>query len=247
MSAGLRLFARYAFAPNRLGYCGPSDHAALAGYLSEERDDGGLRELATRFEGAYPYLQLIARANGIPDPFDPRVVEAYWVGNALLARVGAATLFESLGARFRPRMSGPAFASLVSHLGDGIPPHHNFHVLEIYRRAGLLRDERATIALDRMDQCRISWGRVQAVTGAELVVERAPLALSAGKLTLGTPVAIRVQRRLDGTEGDHRGETVPGDWISIHWSWMCDRLGPRSLHALQAATRRALAHTNLTM
>jgi hypothetical protein len=258
--SGLQLFARYAFAPNRLGYCGPSDHAALAGYLAEGTDDGGLLGLATRFEGAYPYLQLIARTNAIADPFDRRVVEAYWVGNTLLARVGASSLYESLKDRFRSRMSGPSFTSLVSHLGDGMPPHHNFHVFEIYRRAGLLRDERASIALDRMDQCRISWGRVRAAESAELVVERAPLALAAGKITLGRPAVVRIRRRLgaaegagvtDGTDAADGPQTTraprAGDWVSIHWGWACDLLAAPSLRALQAVTRRAVAHANLTI
>ena len=43
--------------------------------------DRGLRDLAAGFEGAYPYLELIAAANGIEDPLDTRVVDAYWIGN----------------------------------------------------------------------------------------------------------------------------------------------------------------------
>jgi hypothetical protein len=109
MIAGLLLFGRYAYAPNRLGYCGPADHQSLFGYLTEGRVDTGLAQLARRFDGAYPYLLLIARANRLDDPFDPRVVEAYWIGNALLERVGAAPFFESLKARFLPRMKARDF------------------------------------------------------------------------------------------------------------------------------------------
>ncbi len=78
------LFGRYAFPPNQLGYCGAPDYLALFEYVAQHRADKGLIELERRFEGAYPYLQLIAQANGIPDPFDRRVVEAYWIGNACL-------------------------------------------------------------------------------------------------------------------------------------------------------------------
>ena len=156
MIAGLLLFARYAFPPNRLGYCGSPDHEGLFGYLTEERADPGLRELAQKFEGAYPYLRLIAEANGQSDPFDPRVVEAYWIGNAFLARVGVSQLYESLRRRFQPRMEPRAFSWMTSALADGTRPHHNFHVFEVYRRAGLLRDERAVVALERMDQCRVA-------------------------------------------------------------------------------------------
>src|SRR4051794_6295545 len=73
---GPLLFAKYAYPPNSLGYCGPRDSASLLGYGSERVVDDGLRQLARGFEAAYPYLELIARASGIADPFDRRVVEA---------------------------------------------------------------------------------------------------------------------------------------------------------------------------
>jgi hypothetical protein len=45
--------------------------------LIEDRADEGLRQLVLKFDGALPYLRLIAHANGVSDPFDRRVVEAY--------------------------------------------------------------------------------------------------------------------------------------------------------------------------
>jgi hypothetical protein len=105
------LFARYAFGPNRLGLCGPEDWrsllelgvagAAEAGSRAMEIDRG-LRDLAARFEGAYPYLQLIAAAHGIADPMDRRVVDAYWIGNQLSDRVDPGLLRRSMSDRFRP-------------------------------------------------------------------------------------------------------------------------------------------------
>jgi hypothetical protein len=242
---GLLLFARYAYAPNRLGYCGPADHEALFGYLAENRVDEGLTRLSEQFAGAYPYLRLIAEANGIGDPFDRGVVEAYWVGNRMLERVGAASLFSSLRERFRPRMDARAFSWLTGSLGDGTRPHHNFHVFDVYRRAGLLRDSRAKVAVERMDACRVSWGRVVAADGAEVVVQRAPLVLSGGKLALDAPVPVRVLRRADGR--GYLDEFRPGEAVSIHWNWVCDRLDPHALRELVRVTRRAIAHANLTM
>ncbi|HEY9594937.1 MAG TPA: DUF6390 family protein [Spirochaetia bacterium] len=245
MSDGLLLFARYAYPPNRLGYCGPSDSAGLLGYLGEGAADQGLRELGQRFEGAYPYLLLIARANGIADPFDRRVVEAYWIGNALLERVRPEGFLENLRERFRPRMDGREFEWMTSVLPLGARPHHNFHVFDVYRRAGLMRDERAIIALDRMDQCRISWGRVVTADGPELVVARSPLVLRGGALALDAPVPARVTRHL--TAAGAFDDARPGDYVSIHWGWACQRLDRRALAALVRATSRALAHTNTTL
>jgi hypothetical protein len=93
---GALLFGHYAFPPNRLGYCGPDDHQALFQYVVERRTDSGLLELERRFEGAFPYPHLIALANKIADPFDRRVVEAYWLGNRYLESVDAASLYTSL-------------------------------------------------------------------------------------------------------------------------------------------------------
>ena len=30
----------------------------------------------------------------------------------------------------------------------------------------------------------------------------------------------------------------PGDWVSLHWDWICDRLTQRQLRALRAFTLR---------
>jgi hypothetical protein len=67
-AAGALLFGRYAFPPNRLGYCGPDDQSAPLEYVAGGRPDRGLVELERRFEGAYPYLAPIALANRIPRP-----------------------------------------------------------------------------------------------------------------------------------------------------------------------------------
>ncbi|HEX8994432.1 MAG TPA: DUF6390 family protein [Ktedonobacterales bacterium] len=243
--SGALLFGRYAFPPNQLGYCGPEDHAALFQYVSSGASDSGLLELERRFEGAYPYLRLIALANNIPDPFDKRVVEAYWIGNDYLERVSASPFYTSLDERFRNRMGKSDFTWLTSKLEQNARPHHNFHVFEVYLRTGLMNDNRATIALERMDSCRISWGRVARVDGAELVVERPALELREGKLALGEPTEKRVTRQIDGRGFTDRAR--PGDYVSVHWSWACDTLDDTSLRRLMANTRRYLALANQTI
>ncbi|MDE3078336.1 MAG: hypothetical protein KGJ86_23170, partial [Chloroflexota bacterium] len=196
--AGALLFGRYAFPPNELGYCGPDDNQALLEYVAAGKASRGLLELERKFEGAYPYLCLIAQANGIRDPFDQRVVEAYWIGNDLLEKVEAAPFHQSLRERFADRMKASEFRWISRKLEMNARPHHNFHVFDIYVRAGLMRDERADIALETMDACRVSWGRVLAVEGAEIVIERRQLALACGKLTLTEPRPLRVSRQRNG-------------------------------------------------
>jgi hypothetical protein len=219
MTAGPVLFARYALAPNRLGYCGPSDSAAL---LTNSAGDGEavavLRELARQFEGAWPYLELIARVTGIRDPLDARVVEAYWVGNPLLEDVG--TPFKAGGR-----------------------PHHSYQVFSVYPWAGLLADERSTgQALHVLDQCRIRWGRVIADTGDAVVVESRPLTWDGRVLALGAPREETVIRSADGI--DLLGRLHPGDWVSLHWQWICDRLDLPRLTSLRDYSAYHLTITN---
>ena len=244
-AAGALRFGRYAFPPNQLGYCGPEDHAALLEYVARGQPGRGLVELERRFEGAYPYLGLIAVANRIPDPFDERVVDAYWIGNSLLGRVGALAFYESLRSRFRSRMDGRSFDWLVGKLGFGAMPHHNFHVFDVYMRAGLMNDPAAPILLKTMDACRVSWGEVVTVEGDHLLIRRPPLVLAGGRLGLGEPRPERVTRQVDGM--GFVGDARPGDLVSVHWSWACEVLAPEALARLRTATHRCLALANLTV
>lgn len=242
---GALLFGQYAFPPNRLGYCGPDDHPALFQYVTQGTSDEGLLALERRFDGAFPYLRLIAQANDIADPFDRRVVEAYWIGNEYLERVSASPFYESLSERFRSRMDSRSFIWLASKLDQSARPHHNFHVFEVYVRAGLVRDARATIGIERMDSCRISWGRVAEVDGAELVVERPALVLAEGKLALTEPRPVRVTRQIAGL--GFADEAQVGDYVSMHWHWVCDVLDASSLRRLVRNTERYLGLANQTL
>jgi hypothetical protein len=244
-ASGAILFGRYAFAPNRLGYCGPDDNQALLEYVASRSADAGLLELERRFEGAYPYLRLIAEATNIADPFDDQVVEAYWIGNSYLEQVGAASFYDSLTSRFRSRMDSGAFTWLTGKLVKGARPHHNFHVLDVYMRAGLMQDNRAQIAVDTMDACRISWGRVVAAEGSELVVERPRLVLVEGKLALTHPEVVRVTRQIEGL--GFADDARPGSYVSIHWHWTCEELSPAKRQRLIAATRQYIQLANQTL
>src|SRR5690606_16524020 len=88
-ASGPLRFARLAYPPNALGYCGPDDAAALLDHADAGLAGADLAGLARQFAGAWPYLQLIAASAGRPDPLDADVVEAYWLGNDLLRGVDA--------------------------------------------------------------------------------------------------------------------------------------------------------------
>lgn len=237
------LFARYAYPPNLLGLCGPGDAAALLeGSLANEEPQ--LRELARGFEGAYPYLRLIAAANDIADPLDPRVVEAYWIGNELTERVPVRALHADVTARFRPRMTNGDWGWLEASLAAGSIPNHAFHVLAIFPRAGMLRSGRGAPIVETMDRCRIRWGRVMDVTGSRLIVAARHLEIVDGRLALGSEVVETVSTWRDAS--GPIGAIPVGASVSLHWDWVCDVLDDRRLRALRRWTAGAIGIANET-
>ena len=237
---GTLLFIRYAFMPNRLRYCGGDDNTTLFQHAVAGETDGGVPPLLRKFTGAYPYLALIARANGIADPFDRRVVEAYWIGNALLERVEVRQLYDSLRARYGKQLNGRTLDLVIGKAPAGARPHHSFHVFDVHSRAGELEH-----SLDTMDNCRISWGRVTAIDGPVFVVDRQPLLLEAGKLALGAAQPARITRQVDDRGFADRARV--GDWLSIHWGWACDVLDEVQVRALERYTRHHLTLANQTI
>ena len=235
------LFARYAYPPNSLGYCGPGDPSSLFGAAVEGTDLVGLGQLAAHFDGAWPYLELLAGCNGIGDPLDRRVVEAYWVGNALLSRVPSAALVHSLDDRFGPR-AGRRLDSLVSAVPAGGIPQHNFHVFAVYPWLGLLRAGMEGPPMEVLDRCRIRWGLIEALTGDMVTVTSRALGFDGSRLVLGPLRVEQARRSRDGM--GFVGDLQPGDTVSLHWDWVCDRLSPTALAWLQHCTKRNLDAVN---
>ncbi len=239
------LFARYAYGPNRLGLCGPDDADGLFGEGTAGGDQRRLRQLAQGFEGAYAYLELIARANGIADPLDARVVDAYWLGSRLLDAVRPDDFGESLRVRFRPRLRETTWRWLASSVPAGAVPVHAFHVLDVFPKVGLLRGGQADAVIETMDSCRVRWGRVEGRVGDQLIVNAVPLQLLDGRLRLGPPRVERVTAWRD--EHSFIGTAAPGDVVSIHWNWACDVLDRASLARLVSRTSRQIAVANQTL
>lgn len=76
------------------------------------------RQNLKRFKTAYAYYKLIARCNKIKDPFDERVIRAYWTGNKLLEKVPVSEFRKLIKQRFK----------LNKKISDNALPHHNTHV-----------------------------------------------------------------------------------------------------------------------
>jgi hypothetical protein len=241
MTAGPLLFARYAYPPNALGLCGADETRTLLEYGAAGASDGGLVELARTFEGAWPYLRLIADANRIADPLDPRVVEAYWVGNELLDRVTRAALARHVEERFRGRI-GRSWRAVVDAVAAGAVPHHAFHVLAVYPWLGLLRTGVVEEPLRVLESCRITPALVTGVDGDRVHALARPLVWTGRALELGAWTAREGRWRTDGLA--LAGTPRAGEWVSLHWDVACDRLTPRAAAVLDRSNRRALAAVN---
>ncbi|GAC1300417.1 MAG: DUF6390 family protein [Ktedonobacteraceae bacterium] len=236
---GPQLFARYAFMPNRLTYCGGDDNRALFDYCLAGVTDNGLRGLLRKFTGAMPYLKLIAECNSILDPFDRSVVEAYWLGNDLLQGVEARMLYDSLRDRFGRQMRARDLELVLGKAPAGAHPHHSFHVLEVCPRNGWPQ------ALSFMDNCRISWGKVVSLDGNVLTVNVMPLVIVGHRLVLGSPEHHTVNWEYDGSGFVSTART--DDWVSLHWGWACQVLSPRQVANLERWTRYHLDIVNATL
>jgi uncharacterized protein DUF6390 len=237
--AGALLAARFSFMPNRLGYCGPEENRAMLDYLAEGDSDRGLEQILARFAGAFPSYSFIAAANGIPDPFDRRVIEAYWIGNEWLAHVELADLYRHLEERFSRRLPTKLLRPLLGQVPGGARPHHNFHVFSMPVRTG---HQEIPHSLETMDECRVSWGRVVADHGDSILVERRPLRFVGEAITLGPPSPRSIFRRFDGMA--LLPDVSPGDVVAIHWGGACHRLTMRQVRYLSHYTRRHLALAN---
>ncbi|MGI8416358.1 MAG: DUF6390 family protein [Nakamurella sp.] len=245
-AAGEAMFARYAYPPNVLGYCGSGDGHELLEFADRHQgpDPSPARPVdigqrARTFDGAWPYLEHLAAVCGADSAMEARVVEAYWVGNELLESGDD----EAFASAVRTAFGGERGTDLEALETSPRPvAHHSFHVFAVYPWVGILRRTGAQQALEVLDRCRIRWGRVDAVDGAEVRLQSRPLTWDGSLIGLGAPRSECARLSVDG-----RSLTTavqPGDWIALHWDWVCDRLTPTQLAALRRFTARQLAITN---
>jgi len=238
LTSGALRFARFAFRPNALGYCGGQAPGELFERVVAGGDDPDLHRLCGEFAGARPYLELLAQAPGARGPLDPDVVEAYWVGGSLLEALDPGLFQTDLARRVRPRAQADDWRWLADKPARGAVPHHAFHVLEIYPRLGLTGDESRDAIVSTMERCLVRPARVTARGGDELLVMARSLVLEDGRLRFGDERPERVQAAIDG-----RGfvdDAKPGDWIAVHWGWACDTLSPARRGALEDANAAAV-------
>lgn len=229
---GVARCSRYSFGPNRLHLCGPDANQEVLDYIKEGYADAGLENILKQFRTLFPYLKEIARENRIPDPFDDRVVEAYWIGNGLLNRIAPHVyhrhLLDVVG--IRKTLSQKQRDVVKEKLSRGAVMHHSFHVLNIWKRDGH--------GIDALDKCCVTWGEVKRVSGPVVTVVRKPIIEVNGMVQFGEQREERIIRLL---EHSSLLDTVrAGDRVSMHWGVLCEIISPKQTAYLETYTNRSI-------
>lgn len=242
LPSGARLFARYAYAPNSLGYCGPADSAALFDLAATGRAHADIAAIAARFTGAWPYLTILAEQADVPEgPLAEQVVRAYWTGGPLLETVRRVVF----GARLLDLIGGQAghyWTHLSADLLPEVTPTHGFHVFGVYPWSRLLAVGPPEEPLRVLDSCRIRWGQVVTADSDRVVILARRLTWDGNQLGLG-----QAEEEVVGlTERDRAfvDAPEPGQWLALHWDRVCDRLAEDQLGWLTRLTEWQLAATN---
>jgi hypothetical protein len=228
---GIRIAALYGFYPHRLGFCGLQEKSAkktLLNYLSGEKiSERKIRKILETFKGTFSYYKLIAKSNGIKDPFDEKVVRAYWLGNQLLERVPVDSLKKMIIKEF----TGPGLLSkeIAKEKANRIPltskAHHSFHVLVIGSVSGRIKFEG-----NLLDICRIGWGKViefgkkKTENVYKVIIEYQPLQERKKRYFLGKPI-----HKIVFWDKKFIPEIKVGDRVATHWNHIVQILSPKDL------------------
>jgi hypothetical protein len=233
---GVQLGARFSIATNRLQYCGPAEAAPLLyqAITSETGHAEAARALAG-FEALMPYLEFIADKTGRP-PFDAEVVEAYWIGNALLdafEREDFLRLLRALTLRGLPRS---AAQRLADHLPSRPLPHHLFHVAFV--GVGMVTGHVPT-TLANMESCRPAWAEVLEAKEGRLRLRGPVLAFQGNELGWGPD-----QERSLPYDPKVLPGIQPGDSVTVHWGWPALKLSSTQRETLEKYSQRSLEQAN---
>ena len=251
---GATLAARYAFMPNKLRYCGGDRNSEIFGYVAHQESDYGLENMLKEFQTMFPYLRLIAESNQIADPFNYKVVEAYWIGNELLENITMNKFYsylvdeQQIKKKFKLNMLEKVFGKIPV----GAKPHHSFHVLNIPKRTGYYPVDHT---IETINECIINIGKVKATNikhetsknkidfSKKILVEYRPIKMENDKIKLGEISEKEVWSELN--KKAFVDDLKEGDYVSLHWGWICDKLNKSQVKNLIKWTNYNLALANL--
>ncbi|MGC9048889.1 MAG: DUF6390 family protein [Patescibacteria group bacterium] len=221
MNSGLKLTALYAYGCRKTRELGIDEK--LKKFVLFKENEKEIESEVKKLEPFF-YYQLIAKANGIDNPFDKQVVKAYWLGNQLLEKVKPEILKELVGK------VDSSYLIRANYLILGGKAHHNFSVLSKVA----IRNEKI---LEIVNTCLISWGEVKKILKDELIISYQPLVLRNKKIIFSE----REERKI----GCSLLKKVSlNDIISIHFNEAREVLKPDDLEQLRKYTQEAIEFFN---
>ena len=230
---GLRCAALYSLTTNRLGYCGPkSAFSVFENFILNGVGAEKVKALLERFEGVYPYLQVIAEKNNL-ESFDEQVVDAYWLGNRLLDSMNAEDIKEIINKLSERGLPKIVADKLIARVPKNSIPHHSFNV--IFVGVGTVTGS-VPANLKNMNSCMVNWGRV-VEAGNQLAVETQELCYDNGYFLKPATKRISFNKAL-------LGSIKQGDFVSFHWDNAVEVLSEEHRKGLERYTQKIISAVN---
>jgi len=204
---GLELASRFALPPNSLGYCGKGTAPEKFKACILNKKCKGVSKELDKFIVLAPYLKTLAKITG-RHRHSQRVVEAYWLGNTELNKVGINDynlLLQNLANQGVP-------AWFIDELNNKAPkkfiPNHLFQILHV----GVGKASGAVpFNLNSINNCMIRWGRVVRISRTKLSVNLNSLVKSGPSYKLKTKTEVFSYRL------DFLPRLKVGAFVAVHW------------------------------
>lgn len=163
----------------------------------------------------FVYYRLIGKMNDINNPFDFKVVKAYWLGNDLLRPIKRED-FENILSNQQVKLLDLINAKL----------HHNFTALWVLKKT-------KKIPIEKIDECIIKPGRVIEVKEESILVETKKLSLKEEKIC---PQDFKQEISSEFLKGC----VSINDWVSIHFGIARQKISQEAAENLYKITEEAI-------
>lgn len=231
-SKALTLASLFSYSPNHKGYCGRDSAVdVFTRCILKGECEKVPRELK-HFIVLCPYLKTIATLTR-SSPFDYKVIEAYWMGNELIADLPLSG-YEILLQEFTKQgVSSWLIESLQKKKPKRFIPNHLFQVLHV----GVGQASGSVpFNIKSVNSCMIRWGKVLMVKADGTVTA------SLKQLTQsGVGYKLKTVKITLSADSSPFFKPKVGDTIAVHWGHIVKRLTREEETNLTYWTGRTLA------
>ncbi|MEM4663120.1 MAG: DUF6390 family protein [Candidatus Diapherotrites archaeon] len=223
---------KYAFVPNKLGYCGKSDFSKLCIDFIKNPKDTSIEQIVSHlksFKAMYNYMSLIAKHNSL-DVFSPEVIEAYWLGNSLLENVPASAVKELIKKGFT-EIPPEIRNKKAEFIKNGPLIQHSFHVLYVN-----FLNPRLKPNIENMNMCLVKYGEVLETKANRIKVKSIKLYYALGELKLCEKILF--------LENPFNCTLLPGKLVSTHWGAVIEKISKANVKNIKRALFKNIELTN---